>query len=431
VVSVNHRLNAFGFLQLADYGAEYASSVNVGMLDIVLALQWVKSNIDRFGGDPDNVTVFGQSGGGAKVNFLMAMPAAAGLFHRAVVQSADPGIANRRSPEHSRRHTAAVLSHLGLTAGSLDRLRLVQARELADAFFETYFPIGLELDGRTRWDRLTDANWDEIRRSPPPAVQARIALAVGQRYGMGAADATAQVARFMNRLEQDELGPLPDGRIIAEQPFGTRAPALSAHVPLLVGHVFNEGGGVSYFNRAREAWTDGDMRKDIAARAVPVPLTVIDALRRTYPAAAPVEIAVLATSGLAASGGTVRQATMKAALGAAPAYAYTFAWKTPVFDGRPRAFHRSDLPFVFFNTDRCAKQTGGGDEARTLAGKMADAWIAFARTGAPGHSGLPNWPAFTPDRVPVMFFDNECVVRFDHDRDARQALAAARESTRR
>ena len=106
----------------------------------------------------------------------------------------------------------------------------------------------------------------------------------------------------------------------------------------------------------------------------------------------------------------------------APAFLYTFAWKTRMVDGRPRAFHRSEIPFVFFNTDRAANQTGGTDEARALAAKVSDAWIAFARTGNPNHPGLPTWPAFSPNRVETMFFDNNCAVRYDHDRRERLSL---------
>jgi para-nitrobenzyl esterase len=177
----------------------------------------------------------------------------------------------------------------------------------------------------------------------------------------------------------------------------------------------------------REQWSDSDLRAELSRRPTPVPVRVIDALRQAYPGARPVEIYAHTVNqgGLAYRVDAVSVALHKAALNAAPAFLYMFAWKTRVLDGRPRAFHRSELPFVFDNTDRCAHQTGGTQEARAMAARMADTWIAFARTGDPQHARLPRWPAFTPDRVPTMVFDNVCEVRHDHDRDARLAWDAA------
>jgi para-nitrobenzyl esterase len=152
--------------------------------------------------------------------------------------------------------------------------------------------------------------------------------------------------------------------------------------------------------------------------------TVLDALRSAYPNAKPVEIYAhtLALGGLRYRIETVTQAARKAAQSAAPAYVYTFAWKTDVLDGRPRAFHRSEIPFVFDNTDRCANQTGGTEQARMMAAKISDAWVAFARSGNPNHSGIPHWPAFSLEGAPTMYFDNTCEVKYDHDRAARQAF---------
>ncbi len=174
---------------------------------------------------------------------------------------------------------------------------------------------------------------------------------LAERYGLSATDAAAEIARFQARSLSDNIGPVADGRIILAVPFNPTAPALSADVPLLVGHTLNEGGGLNCFNQTREAWSEADLRAYLSERANPVPGSIVDALRRAYLRAAPVEIAAHATTGLRYSMGTVTQATRKAAQRAAPAYAYTFAWKTDVLDGLPRAFHRSELPFVFFNTD--------------------------------------------------------------------------------
>jgi para-nitrobenzyl esterase len=154
----------------------------------------------------------------------------------------------------------------------------------------------------------------------------------------------------------------------------------------------------------------------------PVPAAAIDALRLTYPNVKPVEILAHANNRLRNRIDTLTQAGRKVGQNAAPVYVYMFAWKIRVLDGRPRAFHRTELPFVFDNTDRCAHQTGGTEEARAMAAKVSDAWIAFARTGNPNHSGIPHWPAFSSERVPTMVFDSECEVKYDHDREARRAF---------
>jgi para-nitrobenzyl esterase len=425
VVSLNHRLGAHGFLHLAEYGNRYTDSTNAGMLDIVAALEWVRDNVSRFGGDPGNVTVFGQSGGGAKVNFLLAMPSARGLFHKAIAQSPTPSPANARSLAFSVAHTDALIAALGLTRTTISAIHRVPSRQLSDLFMVSYFRLRNERDMRTTWNRLSDADVATIVGSPPAAVTEALAAAIQRRYGSGAAQAMAEVRRFENRIFTDDIGPVADGRVVPEAPFAVTAPALSAGIPVILGHTLNEGGGLYFFSPERESWTDADMRAYLTGLPIPVPATVVETLRQAYPAAAPVEIAAHATTGLRYSMATVAQASLKEALGSAPVYVYTFAWQTAMLDGRPRAFHRSEIPFVFDNTDRCANQTGGTDEARGLAARVADAWVAFARTGNPNHPGLPDWPTFTSKRVPIMFFDDRCAVRDDHDRDARRAFAAA------
>lgn len=425
VVSINHRLNAFGFLHLAEFGDRYRDSVNTGMLDIVAALAWVRDNIGAFGGDPSNVTIFGQSGGGAKVNFLMAMPSARGLFHKAIVQSAGPMTTNDRSLEFSVKHTAAVLTALGLTRSTIDRLQSLPAEALHDAFSTTYFQVEFEQDARARWERLTDHDLKQIDLSQEEASKEKLVGILRARYGYERARAEQEGARFWGRTFSDNVGPIAEGHVILQAPFNPTAPAISADVPMLVGHTLNEGGGLHFFSPARELLTEALIRAELAKTPDPVPAAAIDALRRTYPDAKPAEILAHASSRMRARIDTLAQAARKAAQNAAPIYVYMFAWQTRVLAGRPRAFHRSEIPFVFDNTDRCAHQTGGTEEARALAAKVSDAWIAFARAGNPNHSGIPNWPAFSSERVPTMVFDNTCQVKYDHDRDARHAFGQA------
>ena len=363
VVSINHRLNLLGFLSLAEYGTRYAESTNVGMLDIVAALGWVRDNIAGFGGDPRCVTVFGQSGGGAKVNHLMAMPSARGLFHRAVVQSSPATYSRPWSLEQSARSAAAMIAKLGLSRDRIDQVHSLSWEQLGEAFFAAL-----------QQDRTLD------------------------------------------------LRPAVDGTSLPEHPFEPVAPALSSHVPLLVGTVVKENGrNLIYPRTPSEAITQDELRRRVMEQHPGRADTIIAAFKNLYPTLTPVDL-LERIGDTATRTAAILQAHRKMQLNAAPAYLYEFAWQTPAFDGRPGAFHGSEVPFVFDNTDRCASMTGGTSEARALAARMSDAWIQFARTGNPNHSGLPEWPAFTPDRVPTMVFDNSCEVKNNYDGDARNSL---------
>ena len=376
VVSLNHRLNVLGYLHLAAYGSKYASAGNVGMLDLVLGLEWVRDNVARFGGDPGNVTIFGQSGGGGKVSTLMAMPAAKGLFHRAAVQSAS----NNRvgGAEMGAKVAAATLAALGITAARIDEIQSVP------------------------YEKLLAAASGAMATLQPDTERGVRRIVFGDRTG---------------------FVPVVDGTILPTHPFDPVAPSMTAHVPMLIGCCFNENGHT--LNRpALEQMTDAELRERIGAGYGASASRVIDAYRALYPAARPFDIYSQVTAAVHRYVSTT-QATRKAALGAAPAYLYLFAWQTPILDGRPRAFHCSELPFVFNNTDRCAAMTGGTDAARVLAERVSDAWIHFARSGNPNHAGLPAWPAFEPQRGAVMVFDNTCAVKVDPDRAARQVITSA------
>jgi para-nitrobenzyl esterase len=370
LVSLNHRLNVFGYLNLSKFGEEYASSANVGMLDLVAGLEWVRDNISNFGGDPGNVMIFGQSGGGSKVSTLLAMPAAKGLFHKAAIESGSN--LRQNTPESSEKLAAALLDVLGLSHSEVSKLHDVPFEKLAQAQQEAL-----------------------LKAFPEPAIP-----------GSGGG-----------------WRPTPDGRILPSQPFDPVAPAISAGIPLLVGTVLNEmTHGINHpeyedmtldevLRRARERFKD---RTE----------TVIAAYRKLYPKAKPFDVLSVAFAAESRQN-CVTQAERKAALGGAPVYMFWFTWKTPVLDGRPRAFHCSELPFVFNNTDRAAAMTGGGPEARELGGRVSDAWIAFARKGDPNNSGLPRWPAFTAKEGALMIFDNKCEVRMNPDSKARRAVYGA------
>lgn len=374
VVSLNHRLNVLGYLDLSACGSRYADSGNVGMLDIVAALQWVRDNIARFGGDPGNVTIFGQSGGGAKVSTLMAMPAAKGLFHRAAVHS---GSGLRMVPAESAAKLAALtLAELGLSPSQVDQLHAMPHARLLEAA-------------------------QAAQRKMGPA---------GRPGGLGRLVASDRVG----------LAAVVDGKHLPHHPFDPVAPAISASIPMLMGTTLNE-----FANEIQtpgiEAITDTDLDARASAAYGELGARVVAAYRRAMPGAKAPDV----FSRMSAAGqrhNAIVQATRKHALGAAPAFLYWFTWQTPILDGRPRAFHCSELPFVFDNTDRCAAMTGGSPEAGDLAGRMSDAWIAFARTGNPTHPGLPNWPAFSPGAGEVMVFDRTCAVKPDPDRTERSTI---------
>jgi para-nitrobenzyl esterase len=366
VVSLNHRLNILGFLDLSMCDEKYAQSGNVGMLDIVTALTWVRDNISVFGGDPGKVLIFGQSGGGAKVSTLMGMPSAKGLFHRAVVQSGSFGLSNTQ--DRSQKLADLVLAELGLGASTVDRL---QAFPYAD---------------------LRRASEKVLSRANPPF------------------DATTNIRRMAASLN---FGPVIDGSVLPSALFGDKAPEISAGVPMIIGTTLNEfatGMNNPDFKLMTEVELEARIEPLYAGRAK----KIISAFRHRTPGAKPYELWSRIASAPVRQA-AIKQATSKAALPGAPAYLYWFAWQTPVFDGRPQAFHCAELPFVFYNTDRCATMTGGGPDARALAGKIADAWIQFARTGNPNHKGIPDWPKFTPKTVPTMMLDNVVKVMFNPD----------------
>jgi para-nitrobenzyl esterase len=380
-VSVNHRLGVLGYLNLMDYGEEYASSPNVGMLDLVAALEWVKTNIGNFGGDPNRVLIFGQSGGGAKVSVLMGMPMAQGLFHRGVVESGTS--LRQNTPENSARVAASVLAELGLTKATIGKIHELPVDDIIEAAVHSQ----------------------------------RVAAA----EGVGVAGTGG-------------WGPVVDGKILPRNAWDPTGPSCSASVPLIVGNVLNE-----FFNSVQmedpsvDDWSMAEVRKRLSGSGTGFLRGglgkgadhVIEVFQKAYPHATPFEIFSRVSAIRVMRLNALTQAARKAEQRAAPAYNYWFWRQTPILDGRARVFHCSELPFVFYNTERCATMTGGGPDALDLAGRMADAWINFARTGNPNHPGLPEWPAFDPKTIPTMVFNDQCAVKNDPDGEIRKAILEA------
>src|SRR6266436_3682110 len=372
VVTHNHRLNAYGYLNLGHLaGEEFASSANVGMLDIVAVLEWVRDNIATFGGDPGNVTIFGQSGGGGKVLALMAMPAAKGLFHRAIVQSGP--FLKALSPDYSGQLARLVVEELGLSKSQVNELQNI--------------PV----------DRLSGAAAEAMKKMPEHKSSLRAV------YG------------------EDNWGPTVDGITLPSHPFDPGAPQISADVPLLTGTNLHEA--ISGLDR-----TDANaMRIEEVHRLVGEEFgdrakEIIDAYRRDYPEATPFDLyATIAAAPFRRP--AVEQATRKAALGTAPAYSYVYCWRTPVLDGRPGSFHAAEIAFTFDNADICDHYSGGTTEALLLSKQISTAWVNFARTGNPNHNGLPHWPAYTSEQRATMYFDTPCAVRNDPEGEGLRLIA--------
>jgi para-nitrobenzyl esterase len=373
LVSMNHRLNVFGFLDLSQIGGDkYAQSGNVSMLDLVQSLQWVRDNIDHFGGDAGNVTIFGQSGGGGKVTTLMTMPSAKGLFHKAVAMSGSfIGAATRES---AKQMATQVMKELGLSASQVGKLHTISTDALLNA-------------GLTASQKIAPFGF------PPPGVLPKINLG---------------------------WQPVVDGTVVPETPFETSAPAISANIPFLLGNTFHEfTTGIDKPQAHLTTWEQlsAQLTPQLTARTAPA----IDAYRKAFPSAKPFEVGGMIGADLFRRG-AVYQTDLKAKQNGAPVYAYWFGWKTPVLDGRPLAYHCQDLAFWFDNIDLCLQATGGGEDARKLASQMSRALVAFARTGDPNHDGIPKWTPFTEASRAMMIWDTTADVKIDPDREARLAL---------
>ena len=377
-VSVNHRLNILGFLDLSEIGGSaYEDSANVGRTDLVSALRWVHENIEHFGGDPDRVMIYGQSGGGSKVTTLMGMPSAAGLFHRAAAQSGGGG--NIPTQEQQRELARQLMKDLSLAPNDIDSLQKMD------------------------WARIIAAgNAAAAKINPPGPPMAGPGTPGKPRVGWS---------------------PCVDGKIINIRSFFDAAPEISKDVPMLIGSVSEEG------NQMSSRPTEEEWRSNLAkAYGEEKATAIIAALKKAYPHKKIQTLSYICSgkpglNGLGMRNNVVKMARLKHELKAAPAFAYYFSWQTPMLDGVPGAWHTADLQFCFDNTRLCNQGTGNTPEAQALAGKMASSWAAFAATGKPSIPGL-NWTPTDPDTNRTMIWDNDCRMADDPEGEARKIISA-------
>jgi para-nitrobenzyl esterase len=366
VVVVNHRLNIFGFLHLADLGGEkWARSTNVGLQDLVATLEWVRDNIENFGGDPDRVTIFGQSGGGGKTTTLMAMPSAAGLFHRSIAQSGSAfrGVSASDASEDAER----FLHKLGLRPDQLDRLQQLDYREIQAAYY-----------------------------SEP-------------------------------RIPRLGTGPVIDGHILPRHQWDPTAPSFSSNVPFMAGSTENENG---WLGPPPYELSDEEMLQkfttQLAGNDEAEGRKLVALYKRLHPNTRNQMLWLMAESDDTRRWNAQELCRLRHEQGGAPAYLYFFNWQSPVHNDRMGSYHTLDIPFVFYNLDIGASMTGSAQERYELGHVMSAAWAAFARTGNPDHPDMPHWPAFDPATYPTMIFGDKVELVNDPNREERLALAELR-----
>ena len=343
-VAANHRVNFWGYLHLSETGLDrFAQSSNMGMLDIVAALEWIKANIAQFGGDPDNVTVIGQSGGGGKTSTLLGMPAAQGLYHRVVVMSGSEVRSQTRAD--AAETVERALAALDLKPSQAERLLdmpYYQLREMLGSGPYRYSPL---MDGRT----IPQHVFDPVA----PAMSANVPMLIGSTE----TEVTWSV--------QQHYDPLDDAALLH---YAQRALETSEAKTREVLAVYRKG---------RPQASNLDL------------------------------YLILATDMSGFRTGTDTEAERKAALNKAPVYKYYFNWYSPVDDGHLRSMHTMDIPFFLDNVEAATSLIGDGPELQGIADRISSAIVTFARTGDPNGGGRPRWDPFDAKRRATMFLGED------------------------
>lgn len=364
--SINHRLGVFGFTDLSAFGDKYKDSGNAGLLDMVAALQWIHDNIANFGGDPDNVTIIGQSGGGAKVCLLATMPATKGLIHKGVSLS---GSAIRaQNKKYSRLLGEYIVKEAGLTASEVDKLQEMPWKDYMDLAYRASKRMEKEEGG--------------------------------------------------SGMARGSFGPVGDGVNLPEGEFFGNAQ--SPDIPMIFCTTFHEW-GVERNNPNQDAMTKEQAIEQLTWKHGKHTKDIYEAYARNFPNTRPVDIYLLIHSSRIS---VVEAATVKKKQ-KSPVYMAWFGFRPPLFDGRIRAFHCLDISFWLLNTDLMITHSGGGARPRKLSYKMTDALLSFARTGNPGCPSLPRWPEFTVKNGETMILNDVCEVKNDPDKIGRSVLESS------
>jgi len=361
VVTVTHRIGVLGFLHLEQIDPSFADATNIGMLDIVAALQWVRDNIATFGGDPQNVTIFGQSGGASKTSVMQALPAAKGLFHKAIMQSG--GSTRQATPEKATQLAHEVLKNLGLKDSEAYKVRELPTDQLLAAITATGQPITPVVDGRVlpRHSYSPDA----------PAISAEVPLLIGTTR--------TETSRYLGN-DQANLG-------VSHEDMRRR---IAAHIGL----------------------------------DEPQAESLIKAYAATRPGATPYQLMVAISTDTRFRSAMIETAELKSAAGRGPVYMYQVAWPTPGQGGLYVTPHNTCIPLVFRNLEVTAELTGTGTAAQALSEVMSSTWVQFARTGNPNNAKLPAWAPYDATTRATMMFDTTCAVACDPLREDRLALLA-------
>ncbi len=359
-VSINHRLNILGFLDLSACGPEYAHSANVGMLDAVKALEWVRDNIASFGGNPDDVTIVGESGGGGKVGTLMCMPGAKGLYKKAIIQSGT--LLNAMTKEKSQALGLAVLENLGLTKDDVKKLDTISYMALVKAGNDAI----MKLNGP--------------RNSGSPVM-----------FG---------------------FAPSADGEVLLQQPFSPGFAEISKDIPLMMGSTLNEMMPTAY---GEKDLTLEQAKKRLAEKYGNKTNKFVDLFAKAYPEYTPQD---LLSVDIVFRPFTIRTADARVKETDTPVYVYFLGWKSQVDSASRGSFHGLDISLAFYNVDLRPDWTGNTQEAWDLSDIMSSAWLNFVKTGNPNVVGkLPEWKPYTVENGETMYFDNTCKIVNNHDRE--------------
>jgi para-nitrobenzyl esterase len=374
LVTVNHRLGVFGYLHLGEIaGEKYASSGNAGMLDLVAALEWVRDNIASFGGDPDNVTIFGQSGGGGKVCLLLAMPAAKGLFHHAIAES---GICLKgKTVDEATQTTRDFLNVIGVSPNNIDVLHEMRPDMIYSA-----------------WMALPPTAWIPKGKA--------------------------------------QFHPVMEGKTLPAHPFYPVAASTSSDVSLLIGTNKDEMNFMLYRDPQFGKYDEATLRQGIVGslkgRFIDITPDQLEHLITTYrhtrPGSTPHDLLIGITSDIHRMG-SIRIAELKAAGGSASVFMYLLTWQSPAMNGMLKACHVVEIPFVFNNVEPAIGIIGNSPDRFILAKSMSGAWTAFARSGNTDYEGIPRWPAYTEKERATMIFNTACRVENDPCSEERNAWA--------